>query len=137
MKGGTLELLKMAGLGALLFGASLVVNGVAGRILHVDVARTRPGDLPASMWLVGLTGTLVLTSLGAWWYFSSRSGGAMSGLVLGLVFVVVGVVLDAVFILPLRNGSQILLGYFRQWQYWLTLSVLMVVSIGVAMVPRP
>lgn len=123
-----MALLEMAGVGALLFVASLVINAVGGRVLHVDVARTQPADMPASMWLVGLLGTATITALGASWYLSAKGGGALTGLTLGLVFVFVGIALDAVFILPLKNGRRMLLGYFRQWQYWLTLSVLVAVS---------
>ena len=88
--------------------------------------------MPVSMWLVGLVGTSALGALGASWYFASgASAGPGAGLSLEVVLVLLGIVLDAVFILPLRNWRLILLDYFRQWQFWLTLGALVSVCTAV------
>lgn len=126
-----MNLLVMAGLGLFLFALSLVINAIAGRVLGVALSRTIPSELPKSMWIVGVVQIAIIGSLGALWYFSSRPAGLGEGFVLGIVLVLVGIALDAAFILPLKNGRQILLGYLRQWQYWLTLTTLVLVCAGV------
>lgn len=122
-----MDLLKACGISAALFAVSLIINAIAGRVVGVDLSKTPPGNLPWTMWLVGALSAPPIGSVGAFWYFSGSAGTASlaNGLALGALMVGIGIVLDAAFILPLRNGAAILLGYFRKWQYWLTLALLM------------
>jgi hypothetical protein len=122
------DLLRASGISATLFAASLIINAVAGRILGVDLSKTPPDRLPSTMWLVGMLSAPFIGLSGAFWYFSASPQPASftTGLALGALMTGIGIVLDAVFILPLRSGTAILLGYFRKWQYWLTLAILAV-----------
>ncbi len=128
-----MDLPRAIGIGFAAFVATLIVNAIAGRILGVDLARTRPSDLPMSMWLVGIVSSVVLSPLAAWWYFLPpvivRS--TTNGMLLGLIAVSTGVVLDCLAILPRADGGRIMLGYFKSPPYWVAL---VVVFLGCALV---
>jgi len=121
-----MNLLRAVGISGALFAVSLVINAIAGRAIGVNLSVALPDDLPRRMWLVGMLSAPVLAATGAVWYFTggSLSRTAATGAILGAVMVVTGIVLDCVFILPLKNGVAIMGGYFRAWQYWLTLALL-------------
>lgn len=121
-----MNVLRAAGISAALFALSLIINAIAGRTIGVDLSRTPPADLPWKMWLVGMLSAPLIGSVAAVWYFSGTAEprSLTSALALGTLMTGIGVVLDAVFILPLDNGAAILLGYFGKWQYWLTLALL-------------
>lgn len=124
--GDRVDLLRATGISAALFAVSLIINAIAGRILGVDLSKTTPDRLPLTMWLVGMLSAPFIGLSGAFWYFSGSTQPASftTGLALGALMTGIGILLDAVFILPLRSGAAILLGYFKKWQYWLTLAIL-------------
>jgi hypothetical protein len=121
-----MDLPRAVGVAGAMFLVSLVINAGAGRVIGVNLAADPPAELPWTMWLVAMLSGPALAGVGARYYFSSgtvaRTGAA--GLALGVVWLVTGIVLDALFILPLKSGVRILGGYFRAWQYWFTLALI-------------
>ena len=132
-----MNLLRAVGISGALFVVSLVINAIAGRAIGVNLSVALPDDLPWKMWLVGTLSAPALAVIGAVWYFTGGSlpRTATAGAILGAVMVVTGIVLDCLFILPLKNGVAIIGGYFRAWQYWLTLALLAVTSTVVGAWP--
>lgn len=121
-----LDLLRAIGVSCALFPLSLVINAIAGRLMGVNLSVDAPKDLPWKMWLVGMVSAPIISAIGAVWYFAAGTAvrTVISGLALGAVMVATGILLDCVFILPLKKGTAIMRGYFSAWQYWITLSLL-------------
>ena len=124
--GARVDLLRAVGISGALFVVSLVINAIAGRVIGVNLSVALPEELPRAMWLVGMLSAPPIAAIGAAWYFGSGSVArtVVTGAALGAVMVVTGIVLDCLFILPLKNGVALMGGYFRAWQYWFTLALL-------------
>jgi hypothetical protein len=121
-------ILRAVGISTTLFVMSLIINAIAGRVIGVNLAVALPAELPWSIWLVGMVSAPVLATIGTVWYFADGAvaASAVSGAALGALMIATGIVLDCIFIMPLKNGSKILVGYFKKWQYWFTLALLFV-----------
>ncbi len=121
-----MEILRAVGVTTTLFMISLVINAIAGRIIGVNLAVALPAELPWSIWLVAMVSAPLLAVIGTAWYFAKGSVmvTAARGAALGALMIATGIILDCIFILPLKNGTTIMVGYFKAWQYWLTLALL-------------
>lgn len=122
---------RILGIGLLMFLASLIVLGIAGRILNVDLKVSDPSSLPLSMWIIGIVSTFFLSIAGLSWYFASSSivASAKTGLLLGLFMLVFGLVLDGIALIPYSGGLDIYLKYFAKWEFWATYGVIVAASI--------
>lgn len=120
---------RAIGISILIFVASLVLNVVWERIFNVKLKSINPYDIPSEMWFTAIASAVVLSGLGAMWFFKSPRivANAKNGFLVGFIASLTGFILDIVVIAPLKNGLRMLSGYFLHWQYW-TAFILIIIS---------
>jgi hypothetical protein len=117
--------------GLVLFAVSLLVNGITGRLTGANLATTMPADLPPATWTAALVTAAIGGIAGALVYFLPPQIAATpaAGAALGLFWALLGIPMDAAFILPLRNGRSLLAGYLMHPMYWAGLGTLFLAGV--------
>lgn len=98
-----------------------VVLALAG-----NVNFTTPGAIPTYYWVVSLITTVGLAGIASVWYFNSQKTrrNTKEGFLLGIMFIIMGFILDMVFFLPaVFTGTPFLtlLEYYAQPIFYFTL----------------
>lgn len=121
---------RAIGISILLFVASLVLNVIWEKVFNLKLKSTNPYDIPTEMWFVAIVSVVVLSGLGAMWFFKSPEivANAKNGFLVGFIASLIGFILDIVVIVPLKNGLRMLSGYFLHWQYWIAFVLIIILS---------
>jgi uncharacterized membrane protein AbrB (regulator of aidB expression) len=77
---------------------TFVVGVLVGVIANVSPEQASSGEVPGAILYGGAVAAIILSALFAWWYFrpARTEANTKKGLYLGLIFIVVGFVLDVV-----------------------------------------
>jgi hypothetical protein len=108
--------------------ASLFVTIIGGKIFGVDLEIVYPINIPTNMWAFSIGGVIVISLLASSWYLYKQkfTSTAIAGYIFGILFVVIGFLGDIIALVPHNNGFDILLGYYAQPIYWLTLIMIII-----------
>jgi len=130
-----MKLKRAIGISVVVYIASLLIGGVVAAMMGIDPTTTT--EISPAMWIAGAVAAVVLSALGALWYFRSAevATSASEGARFGVTEVVVGFVLDMVVALPAviadaRFFDQVLAYYQQPW-FWVTLVLVVLAPVAV------
>jgi len=100
------------------------VGNALASILRIPV--WEGAEITTIFWLVSIFFTIILMAVFTLWYFKDTTikPNVREGLLLGAVFVVVGFILDVLFIVPYMIKKEVpldILQYFTDVFFWLTI----------------
>ena len=108
--------------------AFYIATLIIGIILTViaNISLSSPQEIPTTYWIITIVVTVLLTSLASIWYFHKKgvSRNIKEGFKLGLTFVIVGFILDSLFIIPALftgSGADLLLEYYLTPSFYVIL----------------
>jgi hypothetical protein len=125
-----LDIKRAIGTGMAMFLVSLVLNAIVTRPLRIDLKIAHPAEFPMIVWIYAIVSIIILSVLGALWYFSSLKvkAGLGSGMLLGATIALLGLVLNIVAFLPQDNGLALIFEYYSHIWYWLPFMLIILVS---------
>ena len=127
---------RAIGIGFVAYLASFAFGIVVALLFGVNFETT--AEVPRIVWVVGLIAQIVIGLLFAYWYFSSKKikkYGVLEGLYLGAVFVAVGFLIDALFIIPsifISGAPSDILAYYTNPLFWVSILLLFLCTMFVA-----
>jgi len=114
---------RAALLSLLAYVISFAVGILSALIFSVDFSGEAP--VPQFMWYVGLLASILIMGGLAFWYFKSDTTkpSLLNGLMFGVIAIVVGFVIDALFFIPAALGGRggELIAYYLEPFFWITL----------------
>ncbi len=119
---------------------TLVVTIILSKLFRVELKNTDPSDIPPAMWYIAIISVVLLAAEGTAWYFESPETvpNAKNGFLFGLMAATVGFISDILLLIPHKNGSNILLGYYTKPWYWAAFILILIVCtlVGFIMAKR-
>jgi peptidoglycan/LPS O-acetylase OafA/YrhL len=126
---------RAIGIGIVAYLVSFVIGISIAVVVGVDFETAT--EAPTIVWIIGLIAQLIVGLLFAWWYFSAKKikkYGPKQGFLLGTVFVAVGFIIDAFFIIPsiiLTEGATDILKYYTNPLFWVSILLLLLSTMFV------
>lgn len=120
------KVLTTLGIISVACAATLLSTIIGGKILGVDLEVVYPADIPITMWLFCIISVLAIMSLATIWYIKSLKlkPTLKNGFYFGALIVPFGFVGDIILLVPHTNGVDILISYYEQPAYWITLGLI-------------
>ena len=124
-----MNLKRALGIGLVLY----IVTFLIGVILTI-IARTIQLQSQIAYWIITIVVTVLPTSLASLWYFKGKNAqrNSKEGLKLGVMFVIIGLILDLMFFIPIlfkSGGAAVIIGYYKEPSFYFTMLLVIVTSI--------
>ena len=123
---------KRAILVALALYLTTFIIGIVLTII-AKVSLASPQEIPTTYWVITIVVTVLLTTLASIWYFNKPgiSRNIKEGFKLGITFIIVGLIIDLIFFIPLfiTSGASLLIEYYSTPSFYITLILVVMSSV--------
>lgn len=123
---------RAIGLGVASYVVTFIVGTIVATMMGIDLSQAK--EVPNSVWYVNIVIASLIVGAFSFWYFKKEEASLKSGFHLGLTFIGVGFVLDAILIIPwiFMSGSPAdPIAYYTNPLFWLTIVILIGVITGI------
>lgn len=110
-----------------LYAATMIIGIIL--TIAANIGMASPQNIPTMYWVITIATTVLLTCLASIWYFSKAKRSPKEGLKLGLTFIAVGFILDALFFFTQENATQIMKQYYSNIAFYLILALVVVSAV--------
>ena len=87
--------------------------------------------MSTTYWVITIISTVVLTSIASLLYFRKAKRNAKEGLKLGILYIIIGFILDLIFFITQSNGLELILEYYVNPSFYIVLLLVVVTCVFV------
>lgn len=87
--------------------------------------------MSTTYWVITIISTVVLTSIASLLYFRKAKRNAKEGLKLGILYIIVGFILDLIFFITQSNGFELILEYYVNPSFYIVILLVVVTCVFV------
>ena len=127
-----MKLKRALWIGVVVYVLSFIIGLLTTIIMKIDISNAV--EVPTSVWVMGIIVSVAILGYFTGFYFRDKEIKATwkEGLKFGIVVIVIGTILDSIFIIPyiLSTGSIEVLKYYANPLFLLTLIILLGTATG-------
>ena len=116
-------------MGFLVYIISFIIGTIVGILMGVDFSTA--ASVPDSVWAVNIVLAIIIVGTFGVWYFKKVTPSWKQGALLGIMFVLVGFIIDLLLVIPwimFSDSPADIVSYYTNPLFWLTLLLIVLTT---------